>query len=152
MSGEFDPEAAAAAATGETVVEDADDSTDDGADDSTDADDAIALGTVAASVLGPLLTAPERGPSADTLVERGIDPQIAAVLDGVIDYILELVGLDVGDTLGPAGKIAVGLSQARTAGGSGSADSQQETTGGGGGGGDLSPEAAEIVGEVEGAS
>jgi hypothetical protein len=89
--------------------------------ESTDEDDsgeeALAIGALAVTYLAPLLTAPERGPTARTIAERGVDPEIAVMLDGLIDYALDLVDVEMGDNLGPAGKVAIGLSAVRGAAG-----------------------------------
>lgn len=156
----FDPAATAALANGDDVDADPGAGVDDPTpDDDVDVDededeDVVAAGTIAATYLLPLLTAPERGPTAPMLQKRGMDGQTAALLDGLIDYVLEVVGIDLpADQLGPAGKIAVGVSSARAratgAGDDQGDDVQDDPVGAGAGeGGDFSAEAEAIMGDV----
>lgn len=125
---EFDPSAAAAAATGDLAdtdpgdLEDApdpDDATGAGGDpgeggeapDAAGESSSTSSGVVATWLL-PLLTASEAGPTAATLEEHGIGGWLAHVVDGVIDYVLHFAG-DLGDelddSLGPLGKVGRGL-------------------------------------------
>ena len=64
------------------------------------------------SLLRSLLLAPERGPTQPTFTDVGVPADPALVLDGVIDWLLDVVDVDDGDvddTLGPIGKIGIGL-------------------------------------------
>lgn len=98
-------------------------------------------GVVPASVTGAvrsLFLAPERGPSQQTFAEAGVDEGGSLVLDGTTDWLLDVVDVDdVGDTLGPAGKVALGMSKRRDVGD------------GGGGDGGGSDEAADQEGSAE---
>jgi len=152
---DFDPTVAASLASGDEP----DAGADMGADPQTstpnpggDSDeDVVDVGSIATAYLAPLLTAPERGPTASTLQERGLDERSAQLLDGVIDYILEVAGIEVGDHLGPAGKIALALGTARDRATGDDQDDVDDDLGSNAGG-NLSGEAREIVGEVDGAS
>lgn len=62
-------------------------------------------------ILGKLLTADEHGPRAGTLREAGIENGAEHIGDGLTDWILEVVDVELGDTLGPLGKMARGVSQ-----------------------------------------
>ncbi|MFC3476117.1 hypothetical protein [Halobacterium litoreum] len=131
---EFDPATAAARATGDLVDTDADDLEDvpddagagDGADPTpdpdTDGDDsggesttssAGSAGAVATFLL-PLFVADEAGPTASTLRDEvGVGHTTAHLLDGGLDYVLhfsDTLGDQLGDSLGPAGKLGRGLS------------------------------------------
>lgn len=157
MSEEFDAGAAADRALGEVaevgdgvaeVVDDATDAAaesvdelnDDGVDPDAGSDgsggvlddvgDAVPGGVRGA--LGSLFVAPERGPTADTIGERGMGDGGSLILDGVTDWVLDLIGRDPGDTLGPAGKIGLGYSMLVDSSG----DSDDAGDGDAGGGGD----------------
>jgi len=129
---EFDPSAAAARAVGDFADEDvgggtgggdpdpASTASDEGGspespDDSDSADDSDASG-LAATFLLPLFLADERGPTSSTFRDHDVPEGLSLMLDGLTDYILDLAGRDVGDSLGPAGKMSLGYS--RLAGGS----------------------------------
>lgn len=154
---EFDAASIAAVATGADVDEDpgadVDDPTPDPSDDDDgDDEDVVDAGAIALTYLAPLLTAPERGPTAPMLQQRGMDGRTAALLDGLIDYLLEVVGIDLPrNQLGPAGKMAVGLSQAR-AQAADVVDGDRDDQGGAGAGGEMSDEARQIMEEMDGAS
>lgn len=130
MSDEFDAAGAAAKAMGETS-EAAADAAGDAADAAVDVvDDAGGEGASDApdtrSVLRSLLFAPERGPTQRTFVAHGVDPEPALALDGVVDWVLDVVpsdgGDDLGDSLGPLGKIVMGVGAMFTGGGDGGGD------------------------------
>lgn len=149
MTDEFDPSRAAAFATGADVDDDVvetdvvDDVQDDGDDqDDSSTEEVLTFGALAATYLVPLLTAEERGPTAGTLEQRGIDHQYAVILDGGIDYALEVVDIDLGDNLGPLGKVAIGLSQTRE---TVQNATESEEEGNNNVSGELSQEASEIV-------
>lgn len=139
---EFDASALAAVAEGRDVGSAPEGGSDpapeadvDG-DGSSDADDSgpPSKGRLAGFVL-PLFIAGEAGPSASRFEERGVSQALANVLDGVTDYLLDLVGKDPGDSLGPAGKIGIGLSQMDgldLGGGSTSSSSSSDDDGEGG--------------------
>jgi len=67
--------------------------------------------STARSALASLFTADERGPTAETFQRYDVDPGVALIGDGVTDWLLDVAGQDVGDSLGPAGKMALGVSR-----------------------------------------
>jgi len=152
MSDEFDPQAAARAAAGETAgggapspggrdqaSADADVDEDQG-----DEEESSAMGMGA--LLLPLFLAPERGPTAQTFNDYGVDGGISMILDGITDYVLDLLGKDVEDNLGPAGKIGLGVTQLRESATGSSGDDSSD--GGDGGDDDLPDEAPAPPGGV----
>jgi len=79
-----------------------------------------------------LFLAPERGPTQSTFSEAGVDDGGALALDGTTDWLLDVVGVDaVGDTLGPVGKVALGLSQRQDDGADRGGADQADDGGGG---------------------
>ncbi|QCC47435.1 hypothetical protein DV707_07040 [Halobellus limi] len=62
-------------------------------------------------ILKKLLTADEHGPRAETLRESGLEDGMEHVGDGLLDWILDVVDVELGDTLGPLGKMGRGISQ-----------------------------------------
>lgn len=156
MSDDFDASSAAARALGEHVTgepapdagadpggdpgDDPDPDPDADADDG--ADDADDDGGSGGSSFGPkaavlaLLTAPERGPTDRTWREYGVGESMALVLDGATDWLLDLVDVDVGDSLGPLGKIGLGVSRLGDDGDDGDDDGATSSTSGSGSDGD----------------
>lgn len=65
------------------------------------------------SPLHSLLFAPERGPTQPVIASKGIGDDIALVLDGTTDWVLDVIGGDkadeLGNSLGPLGKITLGF-------------------------------------------
>jgi len=149
----FDAGAAAAAATGDVDADDPVEDLDPERVNDQD-DDVVDLGSGVAGVATTLVAADERGPTAPTLEERlDLDEGTAHIVDAVTDIVLDVVDADVGDTVGPLGKLALGISRLGSGGGGGGGAGGQASAGDAGGGDDgLSSEAREIVGEVDGAS
>jgi len=117
---EFDPSAAAAAATGDLADADPDDLEDAPAEtdqedvDDQDGDSSTGGDNAVAVFLLPLITASDAGPSASTLREHGIGGWVSHVVDGAVDYLLHFtdsLGDELDDSLGPAGKIGRGIYQ-----------------------------------------
>lgn len=129
---DFDPSAAAARAVGDLADEDVGgdaptpDSTsteESGSPDDEDSgpdSDSDSKGMLATVIL-PLFLASERGPTSSTFQNHDIGEGLSLILDGFTDYLLDLAGRDdVGDNLGPAGKIGLGMSRLQGDSGSGS--------------------------------
>jgi len=157
---EFDPSAAAARAVGDLADEDvgggtgggdpdpASTASDEGGSpeslddsDSTEGDGGGAAGVLASFVV-PLFVADERGPSSSTFQDFDVPEGLSLILDGLTDYVLDLAGKDVGDSLGPAGKIGLGYSRlagggSSTEGDGGERDDRDDEQGDGGGAPDL---------------
>ena len=126
---EFDAEGAASRALGDVADvgdgvnemvdgDDAADAIDDGdGSDPTDSDDggggvSGVLPASASSALRSMLLAPERGPTRQTFEGAGVDEDKSLMLDGATDWLLDVTDLDdVGETIGPVGKIALGISK-----------------------------------------
>lgn len=115
MSDGFDASAAAGRAVGDL----ADGSIDADVDAATaESDDDVGDGggsdptssTSLTHYLTPLVFAPERGPTTSTFCENGCSRSIGQILDGITDYILDLLDRDPGDNIGPLGKIGLGIS------------------------------------------
>lgn len=85
------------------------------------------------SIVHSLLFAPERGPTQRTFQGVGIDADPALALDGAVDWLLDVVGSDagdeLGDSLGPLGKMATGVGRMLTSDGAGDADRGDEGDG-----------------------
>jgi hypothetical protein len=147
VSDEFDAAGAAAKAMGDTS-----DAAADAAGDATDAavdvvDDAAGEGASKApdtrSVLQSLLFAPERGPTQHTFVAHGVSPEPALALDGVVDWVLDVAptdaGDELGDSLGPLGKITMGVGAMVSGAGDEETDDGPVDDAGGDDGGDRGP-------------
>jgi hypothetical protein len=105
-----------------------------------DGDDAGSAGGLKQGIL-LLFVADPRGPSDSTFRSRGVGQGLANILDGVTDWLLSLVGKDPGDSLGPAGKIGLGLSQLDVLGDGSSTTSS--------GDGDVGSDAIDEDGEID---
>lgn len=145
MSEGFDAGSAAKRALGETaevgegvadIVEGSSDQ-EDGADPIPSGDDDRGDGgdgggwlpASATDAARSLFLAPERGPSASTFSTHGVDASGSLILDGATDWLLDLVDVDnVGDSLGPAGKIGLGLSDLGPGRGDQESDGDQEAS------------------------
>jgi len=141
--GEFDPSAAAMRASGQMADREVDtasstpsgdsttaDGTQDDESDGGDADAVGVTGALAAYVM-PLFTAPTRGPTASTFEEYDVGKPWARILDGVSDYVLDLVDRDPGDSLGPIGKIGLGFTSFETDQGDNDSSSSSDDAGDG---------------------
>lgn len=138
---DWDADAAAARAVGAQADGDLDgsdhvaDAGDDAGDSSSDGDDGDGGSSSGGSsssrslkgIALAFFTADEHGPRAETWREKGVSENLAHILDGTTDWVLDLVGRDPGDSLGPAGKIGLGLSG--ITGGSSSDDADRDDTG-----------------------
>jgi hypothetical protein len=130
-SEDFNAEAVAARAAGE--FPDAGDDSDGPDSESVDdaGDEELDVADTVATILLVLVAADERGPTAPTIQQKlDVDQGVAMIVDGATDIVLEIVDTDVGDTVGPMGKIAVGVS--RMGDGTGSAATSDQAAGDGG--------------------
>jgi hypothetical protein len=151
MSEDFDPEAAAAVATGadqepdQNVDDDRRDDHDDVGEESDDWD----VGETIGALMVTLIAADERGPTAPTFQERlDVDEGVAQILDGVIDIVLDVVdvGEQLGDTIGPLAKIGIGVSRLS---GNGVDGADQEASDDVSASGQFSDEAEAVIGGSE---
>jgi hypothetical protein len=113
MSQDLDPEAAARLAAGDGPDQDGDEP-DLETVDQEDAGDEWDVSESIKALLITLVAAPERGPTHRTFSEQlDVDEGAAHILDGIVDIVLDVVdvGEEIGETVGPAGKIAVGVSR-----------------------------------------
>jgi hypothetical protein len=110
-SEDFDPEAVAARAAGDDPDVGAGDE-DVVDDDEGDEGDEWEIADTVGGILLVLVAADERGPSARTIQQKlDVDEGPAYIVDGLTDLVLEIVDADVGDSVGPLGKMAVGFSR-----------------------------------------
>jgi hypothetical protein len=141
-SEDFDPEAVAARAAGEDP--------DAGAADEDVVNDGEGneweIGETVGGILLVLVAADERGPTARTIQRKlDVDEGPAYLVDGLTDLVLEIVDADVGDSVGPLGKMAVGFSRMRDQADAGAGDETVDDVGPETGG-DFSSEAREVMG------
>lgn len=111
MSDGFDASEAAGRAVGDLADGSIDADVDAATDESDDDDGSDPTSSTSLThYLTPLVFAPERGPTTSTFCGHGCSRSIGQILDGITDYILDLLDRDPGDNIGPLGKIGLGIS------------------------------------------